>query len=216
MIYRFVIVSAEVRTFRRDIRIGSSATFEELRLALYDDLGYSPLERSIFYLTDHSWKRGTPVYEEEPPYSRSDEDIFLMHNTRLDELLTEERERLILIHDVTSSRQFYLELREITSGHLTAPEISRSEGEPPVQQIQVEEPPKEEKRETKVKKDAVKQPSEDDETVEKKKKLLNEESTPDEYGSDAFDSTELDPEGFGTADESGEFDNEVPPEDYSF
>ena len=209
MIYRFVIVSPEARSFRRDIRIGSESTFADLRSALYDDIGYSPVEPSLIHLTDQSWSRRMTVYEVEPPHSRSDEDVYLMESTRLSELLSNERERLMLTFDIERSRAFYIELREMTSGSLPGVfEISRSEGESPLQTLPVEE----EKKETKPKKVSSEVL---DEEQGKRKKKLNEEATPDEYGSEAFDSSELDPEGFGTSDESGEFDNEIPTEDFS-
>lgn len=209
MIYRFVIVSPEARSFRRDIRIGSESTFADLRSALYDDIGYSPIEPSLIHLTDHSWSRRMTIYEVEPPHSRSDEDVYLMESTRLSELLSNERERLMLTFDIERSRAFYIELREMTSGSIAGVfEISRSEGEPPLQTLPVEE----EKKETKQKKVSTEVPIEEQSKTRKK---LNEEATPDEYGSEAFDSSELDPEGFGTSDESGEFDNEIPTEDFS-
>lgn len=209
MIYRFVIVSPEARSFRRDIRIGSESTFADLRSALYDDIGYSPIEPSLIHLTDHSWSRRMTIYEVEPPHSRSDEDVYLMESTRLSELLSNERERLMLTFDIERSRAFYIELREMTSGSIAGVfEISRSEGEPPLQTLPVEE----EKKETKQKKVPTEVPIEEQSKTRKK---LNEEATPDEYGSEAFDSSELDPEGFGTSDESGEFDNEIPTEDFS-
>ena len=209
MIYRFVIVSPEARSFRRDIQIGSESTFADLRSALYDDIGYSPVEPSLIHLTDQSWSRRMTVYEVEPPHSRSDEDVYLMESTRLSELLSNERERLMLTFDIERSRAFYIELREMTSGSIAGVfEISRSEGEPPLQTLPVEE----EKKETKQKKVPTEVPIEEQCKTRKK---LNEEATPDEYGSDAFDSSELDPEGFGTSDESGEFDNEIPTENFS-
>ena len=209
MIYRFVIVSPEARSFRRDIRIGSESTFADLRSALYDDIGYSPIKPSLIHLTDQSWSRRMTIYEVEPPHSRSDEDVYLMESTRLSELLSNERERLMLTFDIERSRAFYIELREMTSGSIAGVfEISRSEGEPPLQTLPVEE----EKKETKPKKITTEVPIEEQSKTRKK---LNEEATPDEYGSEAFDSSELDPEGFGTSDESGEFDNEIPTEDFS-
>ncbi len=209
MIYRFVIVSPEARSFRRDIRIGSESTFADLRRAFYDDIGYSPIEPSLIHLTDQSWSRRMTIYEVEPPHSRSDEDVYLMESTRLSELLSNERERLMLTFDIERSRAFYIELREMTSGSIVGVfEISRSEGEPPLQTLPVEE----EKKETKPKKIITEVPIEEQSKTRKK---LNEEATPDEYGSEAFDSSELDPEGFGTSDESGEFDNEIPTEDFS-
>lgn len=189
--------------------IGSESTFGDLRSALYEDIGYSPLEPSLIHLTDHSWSRRMTIYEVEPPHSRSDEDVYLMESTRLSELLSSERERLMLTFDIERSRAFYIELREMTSGSIAGVfEISRSEGEPPLQTLPVEE----EKKETKPKKIPAEVPSGEQSKTRKK---LNEEATPDEYGSEAFDSSEIDPEGFGTSDESGEFDNEIPTEDFS-
>lgn len=215
MIYRFVIVSSEERSFRRDIRIGSGATFAHLRDALYEEIGFSIVEPSLFHLTDRSWAKQLTIYETEPSFSRSDIDIYLQHNTRLSELLTEERERLLLEYDPERSRAFYMELREITSGDLARSyEISRREGEAPHQRLpeEVTPPKKEEKKEAKKTTPLAAEP---DEKSPKRKKQLNEEATPDEYGSEDFDTSEIDLESFGTSDESGEFDNEIPTEDFS-
>lgn len=204
MIYRFVIVSAEVRSFRRDVRIESDATFEALQEALYSEIGYDLSYPALFALTDHAWQRHLLVYQQEPSDSRSDEDVYLMHHTSLDELLRREGDRLMLIYDTEGSRCFYIELREVMPGRLSSPfEISRSEGDAPLQLLPK---PAEEKKPAPKEVTVAKVP---DEATQRQRKQLNDEATPDEYGSDAFDSSELDPEGFGTADEEGEPDDDL-------
>ena len=140
MIYRFVIISAEVPGFRRDLRISGSDTFLRLHDALMADLGFDPKEPSVFRITDNRWNPTEDIYLYDMGMMDSDEELHLMKDTYLDSFLNTAKQRLLLTFDLIGNRSFNMELREITLGaDLKEPEISRSEGLPPVQTTSPEE-----------------------------------------------------------------------------
>ena len=96
-----------------------------------------------------------------------------MKKTRLNELLEDEKQRMVYVFDPLDNRMFFIELTEISFGKTQEqPVCSRSHGEAPQQSMDLEEF---------LNKETTK-PSED----------LNE----DFYGSESFDTEEFDPEGF--------------------
>lgn len=134
MVYHFVIVSDEVADFRRDIRIDSSATFLDFRNTILKATGYIADEPMIFRTADKSWTPKQDIYEVDMGFIRSDEDLFLMKDTILEELLEEEKDRLLLTFDLMGDRSLYIELRGIDNSEtLSAPIITRSKGEAPRQ-----------------------------------------------------------------------------------
>ena len=140
MIYRFVIISNEVKDFRRDIRISGASTFAELHSAIVEALGYDAGEPSLFRITNNRWEPQSDVYLYDMGFSNSDEDTRLMKDTYLDEYLDSEKQHLLFTFDMMGNRSLYIELREITLGeNIDAPEVVRSSGEPPVQTTSIEE-----------------------------------------------------------------------------
>jgi len=70
----------------------------------------------------------------------SDADIYLMEVTLLEELLTDEQQRLLYIFDYMTERAFFMELSEIITGKtLDKPLCSLSIGQPPVQTLSFDE-----------------------------------------------------------------------------
>lgn len=139
MIYRFVIISSEVKDFRRDLRISGASTFLALHQAITKELGYNSQEPAVFRITDNRWNPTEDIYLYDMGYSSSEEDVRVMSDTYLDEFLDTEKQRLLYTFDLLSNRSLYIELREITFGEtLAEPEVVRSSGEAPVQTTEVE------------------------------------------------------------------------------
>lgn len=139
MIYRFVIISDEVDDFRRDIRISASATFLQLHDAILDAVGYESSQITSFTICDEEWEPTHEVAMIDECRSM-EEDVYLMGSTSLDELLTEERQKLLYFFDVVGNRSFFIELREITLGaEIDKPEVVRSKGNPPKQESNIDE-----------------------------------------------------------------------------
>lgn len=175
MIYRFLLLSDEVDSFKREIKISSQATFLDLHTAILDSVGYSKDEMTSFFICDDDWTKRTEItlFEME---SSSEEDIYVMEDTQLEELLEEERQKLIYVFDYMMERGFFMELREIIPGkNLTDPITSLVQGRPPVQFV-----------------------DEDDFEVKTTTPSIEE----DFYGDSTYNPDELDAEGFeGLEDE---------------
>ena len=102
-----------------------------MRNIILDAAGYDMDQIDSFYICDDDWNK-----EKEITYvdmdSDSDEDIWLMDDTHLDELLAEEGQKLKFVFDYMSERYFFLVLKEIVPGkHLHDPLLQRKEGRPP-------------------------------------------------------------------------------------
>ncbi|MDR2232175.1 MAG: hypothetical protein LBE56_03510 [Tannerella sp.] len=139
MVFRFLIVSDEVANFKREIQISSEATFLDLHHAILDATQYKRGEMSSFFICDDDWRKKKEITLVDMGAS-SEADIFLMDETKLEELLTDEQQRLLYVFDYMTERMFFMELSEIITGKtLDEPVCSLSIGEPPVQFISFED-----------------------------------------------------------------------------
>lgn len=138
MIYKFLIGSEESSNFKLEIAIDSEDTFVRLRNAILDAAGYDKEQMDSFYICDDEWNK-----EKEVTYvdmdTDSDEDIWYMDETRLDELIDDEGQKLKFVFDYVTERYFYMKLKEIVYGKsLHDPLCQRKEGRPPKEDIEVE------------------------------------------------------------------------------
>ena len=171
MIFRFLILSDEVDDFKREIKIDSEATFLDLQNAILDSVGYKKDQMTSFFICDDDWSKRTEITLVEMDTS-SDVDSYVMEDTRLDELLEDEHQKLLFVFDYMTDRAFFMELREIITGQdLDAPVCSKAKGNPPAQMISFEE-------------------------FETKNKSLSNEIGEDFYGDSEYDIDELDRDGF--------------------
>ena len=139
MIYRFLMLSDEVDDFKREIRIDSEATFLDLRNIILDSVKYSKDQMDSFFICDDDWSKRTEVTLVEMD-TTSDEDSYTMAETRLDELVEEEGQRLLFVFDNMTERAFFMELREIIPGQdLKEAVCTKSVGNAPAQLISFDE-----------------------------------------------------------------------------
>lgn len=133
MIYKFVVFSEEVDAFRREILIDASSTFLELHDAILSSVGYANDQMTSFFICDDEWERGAEITQIEMNTS-SDEDNFVMAETKLEEFIEEEGQKLMFVFDMMNDRAFFLELRNIKTGEdLTKAECVLSKGKAPKQ-----------------------------------------------------------------------------------
>lgn len=171
MIYRFLILSDEVADFKREIKIDSEATFFDLYNTIIESVGYTKDEMCSFFICDDDWSKRTEVTLIEMDTS-ADEDNYTMEDTRLEELLEDEHQRLMFVFDYMTERAFFMELREIIPGQgLLDPVVSKSVGNPPAQTVDFD----------KMEAETVKSTDLDE----------------DFYGDSEYDVSELDEDGFG-------------------
>lgn len=131
MVYRFVLVSDENDFFKREILIDSEATFLELNDFILSSVGYDHEELTSFYLCDDAWNKEQEVILMDMGQD-SDEDVYLMEKTPLEELVDHRGQQIFFVFDLLSERGFFMELTEMIPGKsLDAPELTVSEGKAP-------------------------------------------------------------------------------------
>jgi len=139
MIFRFLILSDEVDDFKREIKIDAEATFLDLQDTLLDSVGYAKDQMTSFFICDDDWSKKTEITLVEMD-TLSEEDNYIMQDTRLEELLEDEQQKLLFVFDYLTERAFFMELREIIPGQdLDKPVVSKSTGEPPVQIMSIDD-----------------------------------------------------------------------------
>ncbi|MDR1584578.1 MAG: hypothetical protein LBS07_00180 [Prevotellaceae bacterium] len=112
MVYKFTVLSDESDDFIRIITIDSEAKFIDLHNAILDSAGYAKDQITSFFLCSDTWKKEQEVTLMEME-SSSEYDNLTMDETALDELLTDEKQKLLYIFDMLTERAFYIELSEI-------------------------------------------------------------------------------------------------------
>lgn len=131
MIYKFLIGSEEAENFKLEIAIDSSDTFLRLRNTILDAAGYDKNQMDSFVICDEDWEKDKEVTYLDMD-TDSDEDIWIMEDTPLDELLDDEGQKLKFVFDYMTERYFYMILKETVPGKsLHDPLCQRKEGKAP-------------------------------------------------------------------------------------
>lgn len=139
MVYRFKLVSDEVENFSREIEIDADSNFLILRNAILDSVGYTKDELSSFFLCEEGWEKKEEITLEDMG-SDSDQDIWLMEDTHINELVEDEGQRLIFVFDYMTDRSFFMELKKIIPHKsLMDPLCTRKEGKVPPQHIDMDQ-----------------------------------------------------------------------------
>lgn len=139
MIYKFKLVSDEVNNFAREIEIDSNASFLQLRNAILDSVDYSREDYDSFFLCNDEWEREEEIALEDEG-SASDQDIWIMEDTPLNELIEEDGQKLVFAFDYTSDRCFFMEMVESVPGrNLSDPICTLKRGKAPSRYIEQEE-----------------------------------------------------------------------------
>ena len=169
MVYKFTILSDEVDNFVREIAIDPEATFFDLHNTILDSVNYEKNQMTSFFICSDDWEKGQEVTLVEME-STSEYDNLVMDSTKLEDLLTDENQKLLYVFDMISDRVFFIELTEIIPRKIQEkPVCVLLEGNPPVQ-IMAEEA-----------------------LVVAPKAILDENF----YGDEDYELDELDEEGFG-------------------
>lgn len=139
MIFRFLLLSDEVDNFKREIQIDSESTFLDLHNAILKSVGFTDDQMCSFFICDDDWSKKTEITLVDMGTS-SDEDNYIMEDTRLEELLEDEHQKLLFVFDYMTERAFFMELREIIPGKdLKDALCTKSEGNPPAQVVSLDE-----------------------------------------------------------------------------
>lgn len=169
MVYKFTLLSDEADNFVRVISIDSEASFLDLHQAILNAVGFEQNLLTTFFICSDDWEKGQEVTLVEMD-SGSEYDNLVMEDTKLEDLLADEKQKLLYVFDLLTERSFFMELTEIVPGiRKDKAECIVSKGEPPVQMISEEE------------------------FITGSKLTLDENF----YGDEDFNIDELDEEGFG-------------------
>ena len=170
MIYRFTFSCEEgSQDFRRVFEADPDATFLELHEAILKSVDYPDDQMTSFFLCNDEWEKGQEVTLVEMD-SNFEYDNMVMEDTRLSDLLTESKQRLMYVFDPMFERNFFGELT-LCKGDIEGIKLVETKGKAPKQLFQ--------------------------EDFDKLTSRSSLDMDADFYGSDDYDSDELDPEGFG-------------------
>jgi len=138
MVYKFTILSDEVDNFVRIITIDSEATFSDLHNAILDSVNYEKNQMTSFFICSDDWEKGQEVTLVEME-SSSEFDNLVMEDTKLEDLMSDENQKLLYVFDMMSDRVFFMELTEIIPRKTLDKAVCiSSEGDAP-QQIMADE-----------------------------------------------------------------------------
>lgn len=136
MIYHFRVISNEVDDFIFEIAIDSNVLFIDLHTYIQKELGYDSSQITSFFITDDEWNKEIEVtlldMLGDSEYHR------VMDQVRLEDLLTQSKQRLLYAFDLLADRVLFMELAELKKGKLDTPLCLRLEGTPPPQFSEIE------------------------------------------------------------------------------
>ena len=135
MIYKFLLISDEQDNFVREIEIDSEATFLDFQKAIINSVKYSASELTTFFICSDAWEKEQEVMFMEMD-TDSTVDTYLMEDTKLEELVEDEGQKLLFVFDMLTERAFFIELKEIVTGKTLKDAVcTYSQGLPPQQLI---------------------------------------------------------------------------------
>ena len=139
MIYRFTIISDEVDDFVREIQIDPEATFFDLHEAILKAANYTNDQMTSFFICDDDWEKEKEITLEEMD-NNPEMDSWIMKETRLNELIEDEKQKLLYVFDYMTERCFFIELSEtITGKEIKGAKCTKKSGEAPKQTVDFEE-----------------------------------------------------------------------------
>ena len=139
MIYRFTIISDEVDDFVREIQIDPEATFFDLHEAILKAANYTNDQMTSFFICDDDWEKEKEITLEEMD-NNPEMDSWIMKETRLNELIEDEKQKLLYVFDYMTERCFFIELSEIITGkEIKGAKCTKKSGEAPKQTVDFDE-----------------------------------------------------------------------------
>lgn len=133
MIYRFRIILDTEEDVFRDLEIEQTATLEDLHNAVNQSFGFDGAEIGSFYLSDDEWNQGEEFSQFD--MSETPGDVRIMHETILEDILSERQTKLLYVYDFLNMWRFMVELAEIAEPEdgVTYPNLMYVHGQIPEQ-----------------------------------------------------------------------------------
>ena len=139
MIYRFTIISDEIDDFLREIQIDPEATFYDFHEAIVKSVGFTDDQMTSFFICDDDWEKEKEITLEEMD-SNPEMDSWLMKDTTLNEMIEDEKQKMLYVFDYLTERLFFIELSEIITGKdIQGAVCTKKIGDAPKQTVDFEE-----------------------------------------------------------------------------
>lgn len=139
MIYRFTLISDESDEFIREIQIDPEATFYDFHEAILKSVGYTNDQMTSFFICDDDWEKEKEITLEAMDDS-PEIDSWVMKETRLNDLIEDEKQKLLYVFDYMTERCFFIELTEIITGkEIKNAKCTKKTGDAPKQVMDFEE-----------------------------------------------------------------------------
>ncbi len=136
MVYKFRLISDEVKDFVRDIEILSEQTFYDLHSGLVEDFHYDKSQLASFFITNRDWEK----LQEFTLFDTSEDGkrhTLLMDRSVLRDYVAEPRQRMLYVFDIFNERLMFLELVDTVQAEEPGvyPRVAFSRGHPPRQTL---------------------------------------------------------------------------------
>ena len=134
MIFKFRLISDEVKDFAREVLIESDNTFLEFHKALQENLEYDEGQLASFFITNEKWEKELQITLIDMMDEES-EKVITMDKTMIGDYMKKQGQRLLYVFDFFSERSFFIELSEIITNlkSQALPKVVFSHGMPPPQ-----------------------------------------------------------------------------------
>ena len=134
MVFKFRLLSDEVKDFVRDIEIRSNQTFFDFHRMIQNDLEYDSSQIASFFLTNQAWEKE----KEFTLFDMTDEEnhsLVPMDKAILRNYILDPKQRLIYVYDFFNERTFFIELIDTQNEirYSDYPAVTFSKGNPPQQ-----------------------------------------------------------------------------------
>ena len=108
MIYRRTLISDEAEGFLREIQIDPEATFYDFHEAIIKSVGYTDDQITSFFVCDDDWEKEKEITLEEMD-DNPEVDSWVMRDTHINELVEDEKQKLVYVFDILTERCFFIE-----------------------------------------------------------------------------------------------------------
>jgi len=134
MIFKFRLLSDEVKDFVRDFEVRAEQTFYDFHKSIQDEFGYDSSQIASFFLTSASWDKE----REFTLFDMSDGEnntTVPMDKAILKNFITDPKQRLLYVYDFFNDRAFFIELIETKKEleYTDYPMVTFAKGNPPHQ-----------------------------------------------------------------------------------
>lgn len=134
MVYKFRLISDEVKDFVRDIELLSDQTFYDFHRALTQNLHYDKSQIASFFISNEGWEKLMEITLFDMTEEKN-KDLHVMDRTCLSDFFSTTKQRLLYVFDFFNERLFFIELLEISERKpgLAYPRFTFEKGKPPQQ-----------------------------------------------------------------------------------